>query len=109
MQTSILKQCSQRLIATVLLLGTNATLHCGVSAHGLVLRLQQAIDGVYSPRGGFNQWDHAFLFQSIAGQRLLYACRTTKSHWLRQLQQSTEVTRLLPLSEFQLPKKCTRI
>ena len=109
------------MIATVLLLGTNdiqglhcliaATLHCGVSAHGLVLRLQQAIDGVYSPRGGFNQWDHdlAFLFQSIAGQRLLYACRTTKSHWLRQLQQSTEVTRLLPLSEFQLPKKCTRI
>ena len=45
-----------------------------------MIRLQQAIDGVYSPHGGFNQrdLDLAFLVQSIAGPRLLYALQ--KSH-----------------------------
>ena len=93
----------------VMLLGTNDipglrrliafTLRRGVSARGLVLRLQQAIDGVYSPHGGFNQrdLDLAFLVQSIAGPRLLFALQ--KSHGFAStttIQRNTEVPRLLP-------------
>ena len=74
-------------------------LHRGISARGLVLRLQQAIDGVYRPRGGFNQRDHdiSFLVKAIAGPRLLYALQ--KSHGLAStstVQRNTTVPRLLP-------------
>ena len=62
-----------------MLLGTNnilglhrliaAALCHGISARGLVLHLQQAIEGAYSPHSGFNQQDYdlAFLVQSITG------------------------------------------
>lgn len=92
-----------------MLLGTNdipglrrliaAALRRGISARGLVLRLQQAIEGVYSPRGGFNQRDYdlAFLVQSIAGPRLLYSLQ--KSHGFAStmtVQRSTKIPSLLP-------------
>ena len=52
-----------------------AALHRGISAHGLVSHLEQAIEGVYSPHGRYNQKDYhlAFLEQAIAGPRLLYS------------------------------------
>ncbi|KAF8155394.1 hypothetical protein B0H34DRAFT_849557 [Crassisporium funariophilum] len=93
----------------VMLLGTNdipglrrliaAALRRGISARGLVLRLEQAIAGAYSPRGGFNQREHdiAFLVQAIAGPRLLYALN--KSHGFAStstVQRNTKIPRLLP-------------
>ena len=41
----------------------------GISAHGLVLRLEQAIQGIYKPRGGYSRRDYdiAFLVKAIGG------------------------------------------
>ena len=76
-----------------------AALHRGISAHHLVLRLQQAIDGVYRSHGRFNEWDFdiAFLVKAIGGPRLLYALQ--KSYGFAStmtVQRSTKVPRLLP-------------
>ena len=76
-----------------------AALRHGISAHGLVLHLRQAIEGVYSPRGGFNQQDYdlAFLVQSIAGPQLLYSLQ--RSHGFASMmtvQHSTKIPSLLP-------------
>lgn len=52
----------------------------GSSAAAIVGQIQRAIDGLYSPRGGFTQreLDVAFLCQAIGGRRLLYTLN--KSH-----------------------------
>ncbi|KAF8150828.1 hypothetical protein B0H34DRAFT_665721 [Crassisporium funariophilum] len=76
-----------------------AALRRGISARGLVLRLEQAIEGVYSPRGGYNQKDYdlAFLVQAIAGPQLLYSLN--KSHGFAStmtVQRCTQIPSLLP-------------
>lgn len=75
-----------------------AALRRGLSAQGLVLRLEQAIQGVYRPRSGYSQRDYdiAFLVKAIAGPRLLYSLN--KLHGFAStttVQRSTKVPRLL--------------
>lgn len=52
----------------------------GSSAEAIAAQIGRAIDGIYSPLGGFAQrdLDIAFLCQAIGGRRLLYTLN--KSH-----------------------------
>lgn len=75
------------------------TLRHGSSATAIAAQIQRAIDGLYSPRGGFTQrdLDVAFLCQAIGGRRLLYSL--SQSHGLPSettVRRTQTVPRLLP-------------
>ncbi|XP_006455832.1 hypothetical protein AGABI2DRAFT_121753 [Agaricus bisporus var. bisporus H97] len=77
----------------------SVSLRHGNSATAIAAQIQRAIDGLYSPRGGFTQreLDVAFLCQAIGGRRLLYALG--KSHGLpseASVRRTKTIPRLLP-------------
>ncbi|EKM80850.1 hypothetical protein AGABI1DRAFT_126893 [Agaricus bisporus var. burnettii JB137-S8] len=77
----------------------SVSLRHGNSAAAIVNQINHALDGLYSPRGGFTQrdLDVAYLCQAIGGRRLLYALG--KSHGLpseRTVRRNKTVPRLLP-------------
>ena len=53
----------------------SVALHNGTSISTLLNQMQHAIDGKYSPRGSFSEWEYAigFLAKALGGPRLLYA------------------------------------
>ncbi|KAF7785094.1 hypothetical protein Agabi119p4_1259 [Agaricus bisporus var. burnettii] len=77
----------------------SVSLRRGSSATTIATQIKRAIDGLYSPRGGFTQreLDVAFLCQAIGGRRLLYSLG--KSHGLpseASVRRTKIVPRLLP-------------
>lgn len=79
-------KCIMMLIASNEIAGIRrliaASLRHGCSARSIVILIEQAIEGLYSPRGGFSDCDLniAFLVKAIGGPCLLYALQ--KSHGL---------------------------
>lgn len=76
-----------------------AALKRGTSAQSIAKLIEKAIDGLYSPRGGFSQreLDIAFLVKAIGGPRLLYTLQ--KSHGLASastIHRKHQIPRLLP-------------
>ena len=89
-----------------------AALRRGISAHHLVLHLQQAINGVYRPHSRFNErdFDIAFLVKAIGGPRLLYALQKFMAlHLLRQSSEAQRYHSYYLLLEFLLLMKCVPI
>lgn len=77
----------------------SVSLRHGSSATAIAAQIERAVEGLYSPRGGFTQreLDVAFLCQAIGGRRLLYALN--HSHGLaseRTIRRNNIVPRLLP-------------
>ena len=57
-------------------------LHSGESPEVIILRLQQAISGTYTPQSGWTDKDYdvAFLVKAIGGPRLLYALQHAEGY-----------------------------
>ena len=74
-------------------------LKCGCSVSAIVMRVEQAINGLYTARGDYSEreLDIAFLVKSLGGPKLLYAlCRSHGLPAYRTITNHRTIPRLIP-------------
>ncbi|KAF9791964.1 hypothetical protein BJ322DRAFT_984195, partial [Thelephora terrestris] len=74
-------------------------LKCGCSVSAIIIRVEQAINGLYTARGNYSEreLDVAFLAKSLGGPKLLYAlCRSHGLPAYRTITNHLTIPRLIP-------------